>query len=621
MITGGGGSTFYVGKLSLSSGASLNLNGHDLFYNNLDDLGGTVYGGQLIHCPMVDTDFDSIPDCLDTDDDNDGLTDTWEAQYGLNPLDATGNNGADGDPDGDGFTNSAEFSGGSSPVDPASLPNHPPAANGGSDQNVLISSQVTLDGSASSDPDDDLITYNWTMTCLPSGSSSALSDSTIPKPVFIPDIVGTYCFNLTVCDHRVCNGADSVVISAVTPNVLPNASAGPDQNVLTGLAVLLNGSGSNDPDHGPNTLSYLWSFMSVPSGSVITNNDITGNNLPMASFVPDTDGDYNINLAVSDGTDTTHDQVIITADVSVPPVANAGLDQLIKLGVGVTVDGSGSYDQDGRPQPITYQWGFVSIPAGPSGSTLTNASIINSNTVRADFTPDVSGSYVLQIAVSDGQAVTTDNMVVVADGASPTGSISINNNAVWTKTTSVTLTISCDDGSGSGCVDMQISRDGIFDTELWESYVTSKAWTLATGNGNRWVYVRFRDLAGNISIRYSDSIKLDTTKPVVISVADTPDPFNPSTGGKTTFSFTVSDNLSVTCDVTVKIYNSANVLVKTINKTWAPCPTAGAASSVTWYGKNNSGVLVPAGTYTYKIQAKDKALNYSYIKSGIVTVQ
>lgn len=43
------------------------------------------------------------------DSDNDGLPDTWELQHGLNPLDATGNHGADGDPDADGLTNLQEY--------------------------------------------------------------------------------------------------------------------------------------------------------------------------------------------------------------------------------------------------------------------------------------------------------------------------------------------------------------------------------------------------------------------------------------------------------------------------------------------------------------------------------
>ncbi len=50
------------------------------------------------------------------DSDGDGLPDSWETQFGLNPHDATGDNGATGDPDRDGLTNLQEFLAGSDPT-------------------------------------------------------------------------------------------------------------------------------------------------------------------------------------------------------------------------------------------------------------------------------------------------------------------------------------------------------------------------------------------------------------------------------------------------------------------------------------------------------------------------
>lgn len=287
--------------------------------------------------------------------------------------------------------------------------NRSSVANAGADQNVQTDSAVTLDGSASSDPDGDLITFNWLETNKPLDSTAALSDSTIPNPAFTPDKAGYYSYDIVVCDFAECSGPDSVMVYATTPNVPPNANAGTGQSVLTGLPVLLDGSASNDPDNGPSPMSYLWGFVQVPAGSSLRDTDITGQGLPLAGFVPDLSGVYKLDLSVSDGADTSHAQTVITASVNVPPTANAGLDQIVLLGQKVTLDGLGSYDPDNRPQPITYQWSFVSVPAG---SSLTNASLTGVSTSSAAFTPDLTGSYVIQLTVSDGQDVVTDNMAI-----------------------------------------------------------------------------------------------------------------------------------------------------------------------------------------------------------------
>jgi len=59
-----------------------------------------------------DADADGTGDNADLDDDNDGMPDTWELQYGFDPLDPTD---ADGDADGDGVSNLQEYLQGTDP--------------------------------------------------------------------------------------------------------------------------------------------------------------------------------------------------------------------------------------------------------------------------------------------------------------------------------------------------------------------------------------------------------------------------------------------------------------------------------------------------------------------------
>ncbi|HAS53417.1 MAG TPA: hypothetical protein DCS42_04395, partial [Nitrospiraceae bacterium] len=88
-------------------------------------------------------------------------------------------------------------------------------------------------------------------------------------------------------------------------NSAPVASAGPDQNVTTDALVALDGSGSTDADG--DTLTYSWSFVSLPTGSTAELSDATVVN---PTFTPDLDGSYVVQLIVNDGTvDSTPDTV------------------------------------------------------------------------------------------------------------------------------------------------------------------------------------------------------------------------------------------------------------------------------------------------------------------------
>jgi uncharacterized membrane protein len=300
--------------------------------------------------------------------------------------------------------------------------NNPPVADAGPDKNVETGTLVTLDGSGSFDPDEDMITYvwsiQWSLDAKPVNSTLADEDiqgRNTPNPSFTPDVDGLYVFRLIVHDGWAESAPDSVAITAKAPNIPPNANAGEDQSVYTGDMVNLDGSRSNDPDDGPASLTYLWRFKVLPPESSLEDTDIFDGEQPQARFIPDVEGVYVLNLKVFDGKDADEDDVMITASYpNVPPNAGAGEDQRVSLGDEVVLDGTASNDPDEGPEDLSFTWSFVSVP---DGSALANAHIIDADTPAPRFTPDVAGTYVLQLKVSDGEDSHVDNVMITVIGA------------------------------------------------------------------------------------------------------------------------------------------------------------------------------------------------------------
>jgi hypothetical protein len=178
----------------------------------------------------------------------------------------------------------------------ASVVNAAPVANAGAAQSVVTGAVVSLDGSASSDANSDLLTYIWAFTSKPAGSSAALSSATATKPTFTADVAGAYVLNLLVNDGKVNSAAVTVTITASVANAVPVANAGAGQSVVTGAVVTLDGSASSDANG--DLLTYSWSFTSKPAGSSAALSSAT---VTKPTFTADVAGAYVLNLVVNDG--------------------------------------------------------------------------------------------------------------------------------------------------------------------------------------------------------------------------------------------------------------------------------------------------------------------------------
>ncbi|AZQ12783.1 PKD domain-containing protein [Shewanella khirikhana] len=282
----------------------------------------------------------------------------------------------------------------------ASSVNRAPIAVTGHDRLITTSQEVHLDGTASHDPDGDAISYRWSLVHKPSGSQAQLSEPFSVHPFFTPDVTGSYVAQLIVNDGT--RDSLPVTVLLTDSNLPPVAHAGSDIKGGPGQTVLLDGSASTDGNGDP--LSYRWSLVSQPAGSqAVINNP--GSAQP--TLTVDIQGHYVAQLIVNDGyADSAPDAVIIT-DVNLAPVADAGSDQKASKGSKVNLSGSRSTDPEG--QALSYRWKLLSQPAGSA------AVLSATDTIDTQFVADLSGDYIVQLVVNDGELDSVPATVIVRD--------------------------------------------------------------------------------------------------------------------------------------------------------------------------------------------------------------
>lgn len=460
-------------------------------------------------------------------------------------------------------------------------------ANAGPDQNVLVGSFVTLNGSKSTTSNGNSPLYTWSMV-RPAGSAATLSETDIVNPTFTADVAGTYECELVVSDGQETSPPSKVTITATPPgtNPPPVANAGPNRSVSIGNPTSLDGSKSTDMIGDP--LKYQWTFRGRPPLSKVVS--LVNADKVNPSLTPDVAGQYVIELVVNDGTsDSAPARVTITASSEPPPTAKAGDDQIVLPNLLVTLDGSQSSDLGGDI-PLKYQWSLFS----PAGVT---ASLNNPTIAKPTFTPVVAGAYTAQLIVTDstGAKSAPDTVLIIVGPRANAGPV---------QTVSVGATVQL---NGSGSFGASLSYSWAFTAPLVPGS------TAVFSPNNRDVDPTFlANVAGTYMIRLTvtDSVGRTATATTTVTA---------QAGPSANFSFAPAIPV---VDAIVRLTNTSTPTGSSLAYTWAFTlrpPGSIAQFSPNINATNPTFIADVAGGYDVKLTARNTSTNATHSVTRRIT--
>jgi len=189
-------------------------------------------------------------------------------------------------------------------VDSVVITNHPPIANAGADQTITLpTNTTTLNGSNSTDPDNNTSSYAWSKISGPSSFNIANANNVQTQVTNL--VQGTYRFELKVTDAGGLFSTDTVQVSvnasAVQP---PDANAGPDIIITLPLDSVYLGGGSTSIF----PVTFQWQMISGPSPVTINNSSIYSMTALVKGLIP---GLYSFRLEVSNTVGMSADTINI----------------------------------------------------------------------------------------------------------------------------------------------------------------------------------------------------------------------------------------------------------------------------------------------------------------------
>ncbi len=283
--------------------------------------------------------------------------------------------------------------------------NYPPQADAGPDQTVNEKTNGELNGTGSSDPNGQQLSYSWNDI-----DNLGLNSTSVARPSFTAPSVSEdtkYRVILTVNDGEADSEPDTVIVTVKNVLQPPVADAGPDfatdENTENNQ---LDGTSSRDSQNLK--LSYNWKD--------IDNLGLTGLTSSKPSFTsPEVNEDTNfrVELIVGNGTLTSEpDTVVVTVrQVNKPPVADAGKDQTVKSGDNVILNGENSDDPDG--DALSYNW------SAPEEITLLGKTTATPEFVAPETEGEQDFNFILTVKDNSGLQSSSSVTITVIGNRAP----------------------------------------------------------------------------------------------------------------------------------------------------------------------------------------------------------
>ena len=188
--------------------------------------------------------------------------------------------------------------------------NTKPMADAGSNQDTLSGVLVTLDGSGSSDPEGETLTYHWELPTRPLASRAQLANPHSVDPVFITDRDGIYIARLIVNDGKLDSLPSEVTITVTGESneapVLSTITSPQTIEMGTELRFTLSGSDTDTND----SLTFL--ATNLPENSRLDGATGKFRFTPSPSQVED----HTVTFTVTDGQESHSQDVVFTVEAA-----------------------------------------------------------------------------------------------------------------------------------------------------------------------------------------------------------------------------------------------------------------------------------------------------------------